>query len=120
FDLEFTIGAEAPNVIGSTVPVDVFDDNWRVRGTATMMHQDHSNFTAWEAESESEVSIALQEPSATAPLPVLAFFFPRVKIAKSNVPAGGGTGSMVETVTLMFGPKVAASGYDGTTAIIFS
>lgn len=119
FDIEFTLGAETDNVIGSTVSPDVADNNWRASGTITGFRSDFSNLTLWEAETEFEVSIALQEPGA-APNSVIGFFFPRVKLRKVGAPAGGGTGNMIETMELMIGPKVAASGYDGTSVAIYS
>lgn len=119
FDIEFTLGAETDNVIGSTVSPDVADNNWRASGTITGFRSDFSNLTLWEAETEFEVSIALQEPGA-APQPVIGFFFPRVKLRKVSAPAGGGTGNMIETMELMIGPKVAATGYDATSVAIFS
>jgi hypothetical protein len=120
FDLDFTIGADADNVIGSTVAPDVADNNWKATGTITGFRQDFSNLTLWEAETEFEISITLQEPSATLPLPAFGIFLPRVKLRKVSAPAGGGTGNMVETMELMIGPKVATTGYDGTSAIIYS
>jgi len=119
FDLDFTIGADTDSVIGSTVAPDVIDGNWRASGTITAMIQDHSNVALWEAETIFDASIALQEPG-TAPLPCLGFYLPAIKLRKAVAPAGGGTGSLVETLDVMIGPKVAASGYDGTSVIVYS
>lgn len=120
FDLDFTIGADTDSVIGSFVAPDVVDDKWKVTGTVTGLMQDYTYKTLWEAETEFEVSIALQEAPASATLGVLSIFLPRVKIAKTSNPAGGGTGSMIETHNLMIGPKTATTGYDGTSAVIHS
>lgn len=119
FDLEFSIDAAGENVLGSFVSPDIFDNRLTVRGTITGLRADFSKLTLYDAETEFEVSILLQEP-ATAPKPCIAFFVPRAKISALSAPVGGGDGPKVETLELMIGPKVAATGYDGTVVSISS
>lgn len=119
FDLKFAIAASADPVIGSTVPPDVFDNDLTVSGTVTGLLSDFADLTAYDAETEFEISILLEEPT-TAPKSCIGIFIPRAKISDLDVPHGGGDGPKVVTKQLMIGPKVAATGYDGTVANIFS
>lgn len=119
FELEFKIAAKGEPVIGSFISPDIFDNNLEVSGTITALRQDLSNLTLFDAETEFEIHIMLQDPSST-PKGVYALHLPRVKISGLSAPAGGGDGAKVETLTLMTGPKVAATGYDGTIATISS
>ena len=57
---------------------------------------------------------------ATAPKPCLNVFLPRVKIQGLSAAVGGGDGAKIETKLLMIGPKVAATGSDGTISTISS
>lgn len=119
FDLEFTIDAAGENVLGSFVSPDIFDNRLTVKGTVSGLRSDFSKLTLYDAETEFEVSILLQEP-ASAPKPCIGFFLPRCKISALSAPVGGGDGPKVETLELMIGPKVAATGYDGTVVSISS
>lgn len=119
FDLDFQITAKGEPVIGSFVSPDVFDNNCAVTGTITALRSDFSNLTLYDAETEFEVSIKLEEPSGS-PKGCFAIFIPRTKISQLSAPVGGGDGAKIETLTLMTGPKVAATGYDGTIAVISS
>lgn len=119
FDLDFQITAAGQPVIGAIVSPDIFDNDAMVSGSISALRSDFSNLTLFDAETEFEVQIVLTE-LATAPKPCLNFFFPRVKISGINAAVGGGDGAKVETLTLMFGHKVTATGYDATTALISS
>jgi hypothetical protein len=119
FDLEFNIAAAGVPVIGSLTPPDIFDNDLRVTGTITGLRQDFSNLTLYDAETEFEINILLEEPTG-APPSCLGIFLPRVKISGLSAPVGGGDGAKVETLNLFVGPKTAASGYDATIAAIFS
>jgi hypothetical protein len=118
FDLDLTITAKGEPVIGSFVSPDVFDNDMMVSGTITALRSDFSNLTLYDAETEFDVSILLQEPSGT-PKAALAFFLPRVKISALSAPFAG-DGAMQETLTLMVGPKTAATGYDAGYLTIHS
>jgi hypothetical protein len=119
FDLNFQITAAGEPVIGSFVSPDIFDNDCDITGTITGLRSDFANLTLFDAETEFEVSILLQEPSGS-PKGCLAIFLPRVKIAQLSAPVGGGDGAKIETLGLMVGPKTAATGYDGTAATISS
>jgi hypothetical protein len=119
FDLDFQITAAGVPVIGSFVSPDVFDNDLSVTGSITGLRSDFANLTSYDAETEFSVSIMLEEPT-TAPKPCLGFYLPRVKIGGMSAPVGGGDGAKVETLTLMVGPKTAATGVDGTIATIHS
>lgn len=119
FDLDFTITAKGEPVIGSFVSPDVFDNNLMVTGTITGLRSDFSNLTLYDAETEFGVSIMLQDPSTT-PKGFLGVYLPRVKISALSAPVGGGDGAKVESLTLMVGPKIAATGFDAGIAVFSS
>jgi hypothetical protein len=119
FDLDFQIAANGQPVIGSLATPDIFDNDLAVSGTITGLRDDFANLTLYDAETEFEVSILLEEPGST-PKNCLSIFLPRVKIAALSAPVGGGDGAKVETLGLMVGPKVAATGYDGSIVSISS
>lgn len=119
FDLSFNIGAQTQPVLGSFVSPDIFDNVLTVSGSIAGLRSDFSNLTLYDAETEFAVAIKLQE-LATAPKPCLTVFLPRVKISGLSAPVGGGDGAKIETLQLMCGPKVAATGSDGTIATISS
>jgi hypothetical protein len=110
FDLDFTITAAGTSVIGNFVSPDVFDNDLMVSGTITGLRQDFSNLALYDAETEFDVSILLQEPSG-APRPCVNIYLSRAKIGAMSAPIAG-DGPMVETLPLLVGPKVAASGFD--------
>lgn len=118
-ELDFTIAAKVEPVIGSLTPVDVFDNDLTVTGSITGLRSDFSNLTLYDAETEFELNVLLQE-ATSVPKGCLNFFFPRVKIGALSAPVGGDDGAKVETLTLMIGPKVAATGYDAGIAVISS
>lgn len=120
FDLEFQITAAGQPVIGSLVSPDVYDNDLRVTGTITGLRADFSNLTLYNAETEFELSILLEEPSGTPP-ECLSIFLPVVKISGASAPVGGGDGAKIETLQLMVGPKASGvSGYDAGIANICS
>jgi hypothetical protein len=114
-DLDFQIAARGEPVIGSLVTPDIFDNDLGVTGSITGLRSDFANLTAYDAETEFAIQVVLKEPG-TDPDPCLGLFLPRVKISDLSAPVGGGDGAKIETLQLMIGPKVAATGYDGTVA----
>lgn len=119
FDLDISIDAKGESVLGSFVSPDIFDNRQSVKASISGLRSDFSKLALYDAETEFEVSIVLQEP-ATAPKPCLSFFIPRAKISALSAAVGGGDGPKVETLELMIGPKVATSSYDGTVLSISS
>lgn len=111
FDLNFQITANGEPVIGSLVSPDVFDNDCMIDGTITGLRSDFSNLALFDAETEFEISIKLEEPGST-PKPCTHIFLPRVKIQSLSAPVGGGDGAKVETLGLMIGPKDATGNYD--------
>lgn len=117
FDLNFQIAAAGANVIGSFVGPDIFDNDLSVTGTITGLRSDFSQLTLYDNETEFDMCVVLTEPT-TAPKPCVAIYLPRVKIGGLMAPLGGDDGAKIETLTLIIGPKVAATGYDATVASI--
>lgn len=113
FDLDLQITAAGVPVVGSFVTPDIFDNDIRITGSVTGLRQDFSNMTLFDAETEFELHIMLEELE-TAPKSVIGLYLPRVKIQQLSAPVGGGDGAKVETLELMVGPKTAATGYEGT------
>lgn len=118
-DLDFTIGASGQPVLGNFVSPDIFDNVLTVSGTISGLREDFAKITLFDAETEFAINLLLQE-LATAPKPFLNVFLPRVKIQALSAPVGGGDGAKIETLQLMVGPKVAATGSDGTIATFSS
>ena len=119
FDLNFQITANGVPVIGSLTSPDMFDCDLAVSGTITGLRKDFSNITLYDAETEFEVSVLLQE-SESEPKSCLGIFIPRSKFQSLTAPVGGSDGAKIETKELMIGPKVAATGYDATVAVFSS
>jgi hypothetical protein len=119
FDLDFQITAQGVPVIGSLVTPAIFDNDLMVSGSVTGLRSDFSNLTLYDAETEFDLSILLQEPTGSPP-EALSFYLPRVKIAQAGAPLGGGDGAKQETLSISAGPKTAATGIDGTVASIQS
>jgi hypothetical protein len=117
--LNFNITASGVPVIGSFVSPDIFDNDMAPDGQITGLRSNFANLDLYDAETEFELSILLEEPESR-PKDFLSFFLPRVKIASLSAPVGGGDGAKVETLGLMVGPRVATTGYDGTVAVICS
>lgn len=114
-DLKFDLAAKVEPVIGTFVSPDVFDNDLTVTGTITGLRSDFANLTLFDAETEFEILILMQELNA-APKNCLSLYLPRVKITSLEANVGGGDGAKVETLGISVGPKVAATGYDGTIA----
>ncbi len=120
-DIDFSIAAAGVPVIGALVTPDIFDNSLNVTGSITALRSDFSNLTLYDAETEFEVSIKLEEPGSS-PKNCWHIFLPRVKLGGLGAPVGGGDGAQQETLTLMVGPKTAAAatGNDAGIATISS
>ena len=113
-DIDFTIAAKLEPVIGSFTSPDVFDNLMNVTASISALRSDFSNLVLFDAETEFELSVMLQEPTGS-PKGCLALFLPRVKIGGLSAPFAG-DGAMTETLPLLVGAKVLATGYDATLA----
>jgi hypothetical protein len=111
--LQLRITAKGEPVIGSRVSPEVFDNDLAASGTITGLRSDFATLTSFDAETEFDIMLVLREPG-TAPVACFGMYIPRVKIASVAAPVGGGDGAKIETRTLLFGPKTASTGYDGT------
>lgn len=122
FDLNFQITAAGVPVIGSLVTPGIFDNDLMVSGTVTGLKSDFSNLTLFDAETEFEMSILLQEPSTSSSVapPSTAFYLPRVKLGAISGSLGGGDGAKIVSLSVQAGPKTAATGYDAGIATIHS
>jgi hypothetical protein len=115
FSLNFQIDGAGEPTIGSLVTGDIFDNDLNLTGTVTGLVSDFSDPILFDAETEFEMAIKLQEPTGSATPPAcLALFFPRVKIIGRSAPFGGGTGAKKQTLTLAFAPKVSTFGYNAS------
>jgi len=117
FDLDFQISAAGQPVIGSFISPDIFDNDTTVTGSVSGVREDFANLTLFDAETEFEMSILLEEPNGP-PKDCIAIFLPRVKISGLSAPAGGSDGAKIETLQLMVGPKVAATGFNAGVCTI--
>ena len=80
-------------------------------GTITGLRSDFANLTLFDAETEFEINMLLEEPTGS-PAAALGIYIPRAKISGISAPVGGGDGAKIETLTLMVGPKTADSTHD--------
>lgn len=119
FDLDFKITAKGEPVLGSFVSPDIYDNVCTVTGSLMGVRTDLARATLFDAETEFEVSLLLEEPTA-APKSCVSFFLPRVKIASLATPVGGGDGAKVESFPLMVGVKGTTTGYDTSICSICS
>jgi hypothetical protein len=119
FDLNFEITARGEPVIGSLTPPDIFDNDLRVTGSITSLRDDFANLTLYDAETEFELNLLLEEPTGSPP-ECVGIYLPRVKISGLNADVGGGDGAKIETINLFVGPKASATGYDATVAAFFT
>lgn len=110
-EIEFQITAAGVPVIGSLTTPDIFDNNLGPKGTVSGLRSDFANLTLYDAETEFELFVKLQEPTGTPPA-CFGFYLPRVKISGLTTPLGGGDGAKVETLELMIGPKTADATHD--------
>lgn len=109
-DLKFAITAKSESVIGNFVAPDVFDNDLMITGTITGLRSDFTNLTLFGAETEFDLSVLFQEPTGS-PRGALALYLSRVKIGAVQAPILGDS-ALVETRTLMIGPKTADSSHD--------
>jgi hypothetical protein len=120
FDLDFQITAKGEPVIGSLVTPAIFDNDMNVTGTITGLRSDFSNPILFDAETEVEINIKLEEPATTLPKNCLNIFMPRVKISSLSAPVGGGDGAKIETLGIQAGPKASNSSFYDTGVCTFS
>jgi hypothetical protein len=110
FDLQFDIATEVPEVIGSVVAPGSYDNRMTVTGTITAITEDFASVTLFDAETEFELHVRLEEPEAD-PASFVHLFMPCVKITDIDRPLGG-NGAITETRAVKLEPKAAATGYD--------
>ena len=111
FDFNFQVTAKGEPVIGALVTPTIFDNDCMLDGTITGLRSDFSNLTLYDAETEFEIFMMLQEPSGT-PKNALGFYFPRVKIKDLQANFGGGDGGKIEQLQIQMGPKTADSSHN--------
>ena len=116
-ELTYDLDASTLPVIGSSNTPDVFDNKARMGGSLSMLRDDLANVTSFDAETEMELHVLLQEPDAADPISSTGLFLPRIKLASVDAPLGG-AGAMVENVGLMVGKKESVTGYDDTMLTI--
>jgi hypothetical protein len=118
-EIDMTIAAQHEPVIGAYVSPDIFDNDLAMSGTITGLRSDFANLTAFDAETEYDLQLLFKAPtSAGTPVECVSMYIPRIKLASVTAPVGGGDGAKIETRQIMFGPKTAATGYDGTLVVI--
>lgn len=119
FDLDLQLTAAGVPVIGSLVTPAIFDNDMGISGSIAALRSDFANLTLFDAETEFDISMLLQEPTGS-PKAAFSYFLPRAKIIGIGEQVGGGDGAKQETLTLGFGPKAAATGYNTGNIVIHS
>ena len=112
FDMSITVNAATLPVIGATVTPDVFDNTMEITGSLSILRDDLTKVTAFDAETEFELQVVLEEPTGT-PKKVVSFYLPKIKFTAADAPLGE-DGAMVEVLPFAAGVQAAASGLDAT------
>lgn len=119
--LNFAISNAGQAVLGSVFTPDIFANDLTLSGQATKIRSDHGQITLYDAETEFEIGVLLEDRSSAAPFDCYGFFMPVVTVDNVNAPVGGGDGPKIETLTLGFGTKASGvTGYDATQAVVSS
>lgn len=113
--LNFDLDAAGKAVLGSLVTADIYDNDFTISGTGTKIRDDHANIILFDAETEFEIMILMEDRSSSAPFDCFGLYLPIVTVDKITAPFGSGDGPMTETMTFGFGTKVAATGYEATS-----
>ena len=116
-ELVYDLNATTLPVIGSSNTPDVFDNKAQMSGNLSMLRDDLANVTSFDAETEMELHVLLQEPDAADPISSFGLFLPRIKLTSVEAPLGS-PGAMVENVGLIVGKKESVTGYDDTMLTI--
>lgn len=115
-DIDIKVNAAGLPVIGSTTTPDIFTNQMSVDVTVAGPRSDFSDLTLFDAETEFELMIKLEEPNTGPPKSCFFIYIPRAKIGTLSAPLGGGDGAKIVTLTLMTGPKAvsATTGVEAT------
>jgi len=116
FELNVNLGGATLPVIGSNYTPDVFDDELVLTGSISGLRQNMDFVTAFDAETEYELNILLQDATGT-PRKAFGLFVPRIKLTDVDAPLGQ-DGAMIETRPWASGIQESASGYDQTMLTI--
>jgi len=118
FELDINLGGATLPIIGGSTTPDVFDDNMVVGGSISLVRQDLTYVSAFDAETEFELNVLLQEPTGT-PKKAFGLYVPRIKLTDADA-ALGSDGAMVESLPFMAGLQASATGYDQTMLGIYT
>ncbi len=116
FTLELALGMAGLPVIGSTVTPDVFDGRSVISGSISIVRSDLSRITAFDAETEFELHVLLEEPLGT-PKGALSIFIPKLKFTAADAPLGS-DGAMIETIPFQVGVEPGTATKDTTMITI--
>ena len=112
FELVGELGGETLPVLGSDFSPDVFDNEFVVNGSLSLLREDLDRVKAFTDEDEFELHVLLEEPSGD-PRKALGIFVPRLKFTGVDAPLGQ-DGGMIETVPFIVGLKAAVGAYEQT------
>jgi len=108
--LDLAISTQGAEVVGSVVMPGTFDNRMTASGSISMLLDDLTNNTLFDAETEFQIHIALVEPESE-PKSHVSFYLPAVKITDISK-ALGGDGPMAHDLAINLQPRVAATGFD--------
>lgn len=95
-NISVVVEAAPQPVIGSVLTPDIYMNMIRVSGDVTAIREDLLAATDFDAETEFEIKIVLQDPPA-APKLIFAIVLPRVKLIDIDTPYSGGDAAKLET-----------------------
>ena len=108
--LDLAIATQGAEVVGSVVMPGTFDNRMTATGSISMLLDDLTNNTLFDAETEFQIHLTLVEPESE-PKSHVSFYLPAVKITDISK-ALGGDGPMAHDLAINLQPRVAATGFD--------
>ncbi len=118
--IDLIINGAPQGVLGSVVTPDVFTNDFRIEGSASIIRSDFAELTLFDAETEFDLGVLLENRATAAPYDCVGIWLPVVTIDDVATPVGGGDGPKIQTLTLGIGTAVAVTGLEATPAVISS
>lgn len=118
--IDFIINGASQGVLGSVITPDIFTNDFRMEASASIIRSDFAELILFDAETEFDLGILLENRATAAPFDCLGIWLPVVTIDDVSTPVGGGDGPKIQALTLGIGTAVAATGLEATPAVISS
>jgi len=117
FELGVALNPSAFPVIGSDATPDVFVDDISFTGQVTVGREDLEFYKDFDAETGFELHVLLTEPESE-PKDFISLFLPNVGFSEFGGGGLGGSGGVIDTLSIDPGVKESTSGYDETSIML--